>query len=116
MLSQVLQGTIVEHDEYGRYIILQIHNGCDVRGGYTQPRIFRLLEDDDGDFLFFMDEYSARCECTSAYADGPDWDCHSDDDGRLDEFPEYWRWDGERYVCDRCGVAVEFHSPVEDYL
>jgi hypothetical protein len=116
LLSQVLQGIIVEHDDYGRYVILQIHNGCDVRGGYTQPRIFRLLEDDDGDFLFFMDEYAAWCKCTRAYSNGGDWDCHSDDDGRPDEFPEYWRWDGGRYVCDRCGVAVEFHSPVEDYL
>lgn len=26
---------------YPDYIILQVHGGCDVRGGYTQPRLFR---------------------------------------------------------------------------
>jgi hypothetical protein len=27
------------------YIILQIHGGCDVRGGYTAPKIFRIVEE-----------------------------------------------------------------------
>ena len=40
-LSQVLQFTAIkllgEH-----YVILQIHGGCDVRGGYTDARLFKL--------------------------------------------------------------------------
>ena len=28
----------------GTYVLLQVHGGCDVRGGYTAPRIFRLAE------------------------------------------------------------------------
>jgi len=42
-LSQTLQFTtfghgsdLYEHD----YVLLQIHNGCDVRGGYTMPKVF----------------------------------------------------------------------------
>ena len=31
--------------EYNQYIALQIHGGCDVRGGYTRPRIFALTEE-----------------------------------------------------------------------
>jgi len=116
LLSQVLQGIVVEHPKHGKYVILQIHNGCDVRGGYTKPHVFKLCEEEDGDFFFLMGDYTADCGCTHAYANLPDWSCYSDDDGQLDSFPEYWRWDGERYVCDRCGRIVEFHSPVEDYL
>lgn len=44
-LSQVLQGSILsmpddeEYDEE-KYCLLQIHGGCDVRGGYTDARLF----------------------------------------------------------------------------
>lgn len=40
LLSQILQYVYFEWDNEA-YIILQIHGGCDVRGGYTKPRIFR---------------------------------------------------------------------------
>ena len=43
-LSQVLQGTICERD-CKTYVLLQIHNGCDVRGGYTDAKLF-LLENE----------------------------------------------------------------------
>lgn len=43
ILSQVLQYAL-----FGckgeQFIILQTHNGCDVRGGYSQPTIFRLCD------------------------------------------------------------------------
>lgn len=34
------------------YVILQIHNGCDVRGGYTRPRVFRLSGSFDETSIF----------------------------------------------------------------
>ena len=41
--------TLTQHYQYGlfeynnnQYVILQIHNGCDVRGGYTKPYIFKV--------------------------------------------------------------------------
>lgn len=39
LLSQVIQWTLVHIDD-SAYYILQIHNGCDVRGGYTAPVFF----------------------------------------------------------------------------
>jgi len=39
LLSQVLQYVYFEVDGEG-FVILQVHNGCDVRGGYTRPRVF----------------------------------------------------------------------------
>lgn len=43
LLSQVLQ-YIMFYDGQDYFIILQLHNGCDVRGGYTKPRIFQLTD------------------------------------------------------------------------
>lgn len=40
-LSQVLQGTHIKTNEK-YYLLLQIHGGCDIRGGYTTARLFKL--------------------------------------------------------------------------
>lgn len=40
-LSQVIQGIYLRIGGIG-YILLQIHGGCDVRGGYTTARLFRI--------------------------------------------------------------------------
>ena len=40
-LSQVLQGTLVKQDSRN-YVLLQVHQGCDVRGGYTDAKMFYL--------------------------------------------------------------------------
>lgn len=49
-LSQVLQYThLTLNDEF--YVLLQVHQGCDVRGGYTDARLFKLANEyayDDG--------------------------------------------------------------------
>lgn len=43
-LSQVIQGTRFERDgDY--YVLLQIHNGADVRGGYTDAKLFLVNAD-----------------------------------------------------------------------
>lgn len=43
-LSQVLQGVTVNwetRDAGPQYSLVQVHQGCDVRGGYTHPRVFK---------------------------------------------------------------------------
>lgn len=43
-LSQILQGSwIWVNDE--QYLLLQIHGGCDARGGYTNAKIFKPCEE-----------------------------------------------------------------------
>lgn len=48
-LSQVLQGVEFDCPESyaDRYVLLATHNGCDVRGGYSQYRCYRI-DDDSG--------------------------------------------------------------------
>jgi hypothetical protein len=40
ILSQTLQGLFYVEDDVA-YVLLQVHGGCDVRGGYTRPRLFQ---------------------------------------------------------------------------
>jgi len=42
ILSQVLQGETLENPDGEVYELVQIHNGADVRGGYTDARLFRI--------------------------------------------------------------------------
>jgi len=43
-LSQVIQGTSVKLDS-NDYVLLQVHGGCDVRGGYTDAKLFKLSDE-----------------------------------------------------------------------
>jgi len=107
LLSQVLQGIIIEDKDREDYLILQIHNGCDVRGGYTDPRIFHIPDGYDS-FLIDMDDAYAACECTSIYTDdaGAHWYNDNGDEG----IPEYWEIDKEnnKLICKKCGKEVIF--------
>lgn len=64
-LSQVIQFVLFNisgEDDYlpsGEYVILEIHGGCDVRGGYTKPRLFAVSQ--GGEYMF--DEHSAYLNC-----------------------------------------------------
>lgn len=44
------------------FIALQIHGGCDVRGGYTKPRIFEIKTSRED---FYLSTESARVSCSS---------------------------------------------------
>lgn len=45
-LSQVIQGTyITDQNTDQKYVLLQIHQGCDVRGWYTDAKLFLLPDD-----------------------------------------------------------------------
>lgn len=54
LLSQVIQFVYWE-DENGEHVALQIHGGCDVRGGYTRPRIFDV-DGNLGELAIFDDQ------------------------------------------------------------
>ncbi len=60
LLSQVilytyftLEGWAEDGPANGVYIILQIHGGCDVRGGYTRPRLFKMSDMHGEEAIFF---------------------------------------------------------------
>lgn len=44
LLSQTLQGHFLDHESGDKYLLLQVHGGCDVRGGYTDAKLFKLRQ------------------------------------------------------------------------
>jgi hypothetical protein len=74
-LSQVIQYSVYELNG-NQYVALQIHQGCDVRGGYTRPWIFLLA-----------DEYALSYESGSVY-------CTGEDQHRYDWSGGEWTMDG----------------------
>ena len=63
-LSQTIQYVTFENS--GRYfVLLQIHNGADVRGGYTLPQVFEMI----GEYCFY-DMNDAIIQCTNSDCDG----------------------------------------------
>jgi len=85
LLSQVLQYTWLtkDDDEYDTYIMLQTHNGCDVRGGYTAPKIFRVTDRDY--FLMAQSHIYSACDCGYCCASSDDCGYH----WQIDDF-RYW--------------------------
>jgi hypothetical protein len=78
------------------YVVLQIHGGCDVRGGYTKPRVF-VVEDDDELAMFDYRRASIYCELDHAHF----W---TTDDGR------HWYAEG---ACGRgAGAQLETYGRV----
>jgi len=58
--------------------MLQIHGGCDVRGGYTKPQFFRVLDRDY--FIMAQNDVRVSCECgyCNAYSDDGGYHWYSD--------------------------------------
>lgn len=61
LLSQDIQG-IAFYDPAlsAPLVILQIHGGADIRGGYTEPKVFEITADDPHD-LFNWASYTVTC-------------------------------------------------------
>ena len=73
ILSQTIQYVLFKGDDgiYNtEYIALQLHNGCDVRGGYTKPRIFIPKEIDY--FLIAQTDVSAVVKDIGLYSNSDD--------------------------------------------
>ena len=65
--DQVLQGQNLTED----YVLLQIHGGCDVRSGYTEPRLFHI-RDWMSDY-FLLDDCSFTVAPPPCYRTEADW-------------------------------------------
>lgn len=109
-LSQTLQGVTFNVDGTV-YVLLQIHGGCDVRGGYTAPRAFIPLVDCPEAFPYDNNDYELHC---------PEDEEHN----RSYHGSEWISWDGsyirddsqpiladEGFLCATCGVKMTAYGP-----
>lgn len=77
LLSQVIQFTYFELEDAdafedatgGSYVLLQIHGGADVRGGYTAPKVFAVEDGSEG--LGMFDYARGTIACNREKNDSP---------------------------------------------
>jgi hypothetical protein len=110
-LSQTLQYAYCYENDL---ILLQIHNGADVRGGYTKPRVFKA---DEG-FVFYndFDAYCDKCE-QGWYTDDMGYHWYPSNSGQTEEFG-ISRDDCEELTCDHalhenCGGKLSISNRSE---
>lgn len=119
LIDQTLQGQYFSTTgkEYPDYLILQIHGGCDVRGGYTAPRIFKVNEFDY--MIIAQNDLNASCKCTNVMTDDGGYHWYVDG-GTADKehgykLPKYWRVNAERkkVSCTKCKHKVSFSASLQ---
>ena len=81
LLSQVIQ-YVTFSDGARNLVMLQIHGGADVRGGYTAPRVFEM----DDEYSLIMESASIFCTGDAVDSDGPH---------RFDSNGSEWTHEGE---------------------
>ena len=86
LLSQVIQ-YVYGTDDDGAHVMLQIHGGCHVCGGYTSPVAFDLT-DDDGTGIFDNARATIYCADCSKHWD-TDEGCHWQSDGCREDLKDY---------------------------
>ena len=91
-LSQVIQYTLVDIDGTD-YILLQVHGGCDVRGGYTDAKLFKIIDEcylyENASFCLFRGDHSLIIELRGNDLEvyNSDWiDDNIDLEGALKEY------------------------------
>jgi len=115
MLSGTIQYCLFSTEEHD-YILLQIHGGADVRGGYTDPKVFQCCEGWDS-FLCRQNDLSGSCGCDgfNPYSDdcGYHWyetGNHEENDKINYDFPKIWQWSNrlKGIYCRDCRECVSF--------
>jgi len=98
LLSQVLQGILYSKEEdWPALVHLQIHGGCDIRGGYTAPKFFSIPEDSS---FFKATDLIALCGCEEPYfSDNCGYDWYPKLEVKIKENKVY---------CKKCGKIIAF--------
>lgn len=109
VLSQVIQFILFSDGYDNVYVCLQIHNGCDVRGGYTLPKIFYVQDPEY--FITGTTDARISCGCKSYNYYGHDYietyddeDCISVDDEYI--FNHTYVDDNGDLRCKDCGELL----------
>lgn len=109
-LSQTLQGVSFEVDGTV-YVLLQIHGGADVRGGYTAPKAFIPTVDMPEAFPYDNNDYELHCpedeEHNMSYRAG-EWSNWEGSYIRDDSNPIL---EDEGFICATCGAKMIAYGP-----
>ena len=92
LLSQIIQYVYWTDEDGDAHVMLQIHGGCDARGGYTTPVAFDVA-DYDGTAIFDNARGSIYCEDCHKHWDADDGyhyapdGCYGRDYTNLEDYP-----------------------------
>lgn len=114
-VSQTLQYAYWGDDD-GIYVLLQIHGGADVRGGYTKPRLFSVDRYDDTGIL---DNARAYCSCDNPECELGRWytddayNWYNDDtQTKLNDLPaREGTWVEAAFLCQDSGLLGDDELP-----
>jgi hypothetical protein len=130
ILSKTLQYAMFNWQDE-TFVLLEMHNGADVRGGYSAPKVFSVRDEDQwycaqsnlglgcDCFTMYSDEYGYRWYPNDAKSNFPEMTWEESDD-----FPDQWkavpvdpektdRWHDHDLICDHCKTKVEVHAYLE---
>lgn len=113
-LSQTVQGVSFRDDKRGEtYALIQIHGGCDVRGGYTKPRIFRIVVDNAECFPYDHASFSVECSVDNEHSLTCDGGHAYNAEGITAEDNEMPKWsdDHNENRCGTCGAPLIYYAP-----
>lgn len=130
ILSKTLQYVMFKWED-DIFILLEMHNGADVRGGYSAPAVFAVTDEDN--WHSAESNLGASCDCLQMYSDQYGYHWHTDGSKYGDQvftwdnetdFPDQWipkpvdpdktdRWDDHHLHCTGCQTKVEFQAYVE---
>lgn len=113
LLSQVVQYTTFS-DGARTLVMLQVHGGADVRGGYTAPRVFEM----DYEYDLAYEDGAIYCTGDAVDSDGPhrfDWNSGEwlHDGGYSSDFDPYQMSERARVLklgylpCSICGAPMK---------
>ena len=116
ILSQVLQYGMIEY-KGDTYILLQIHNGCDVRGGYTKPQFFYVPDNDQ--FIIAQNDLNVSCKCGYCNASSDDGGYHWYPNEtnvktplpkrlKFKRNPDRKAYGKDKAICKKCSEELEF--------
>jgi len=104
-LSQILQHFYFKTED-AAYALIQIHNGADARGGYTDPELFRMTNDEG---LFYNNDMVLQCsneDCGYEWYtdDGYHWYGHNG----VKNFNEYKKIKvkDKKIICPECKKGI----------
>ncbi len=95
-----------EEDNSGfTYAVIMIHNGCDARGGFTAPKVFKLNDDYS---LYNYDNvmiYCPNCDNVIDYSHG---ECLNREGITISDLSEYIKTnDDNKCLCAKCNVEMK---------
>lgn len=92
------------------YVILQVHGGADIRGGYTEPKVFKCVNGWDN-FLASQTSLYANCKCEDLHVYSDDAGSHWYSlEGNDSGFPKRWNFSEklQAVYCMMCKSMVGF--------